>query len=190
MYGACASVLPASLRSCDGRQVAHLLQDSLGPAIDSITKQELDSVYKQVFKFLLSIWECREAQMKKTTQKERNGSSSSSTAVMFFDAMELAAVSVFKRIVLRLSDVAFKPMLWKLLDWANATGTKTGQACRIHVVYVIVNALVRFIFFAIFQLSFFILSTFSLPVVLALLLSFLLYVCACVDIDIDIIFMY
>ena len=41
-------------------QVAKILHNVLGPAVDAVSRRDLDVVYKQVFKFLLTIWECRE----------------------------------------------------------------------------------------------------------------------------------
>jgi len=49
--------------------------------------------------------------------------------------VEAAAISTFTSLVLRLSDSAFKPMLWKLIGWAGDKGT------RVHTVLSIALAL-------------------------------------------------
>jgi len=105
-----------------------LLASVIGRSIEAMSREDLKTNSKQVFKFFLIALDYR-------TKLTANGEDEADELV---ERAEQSIIQAFSRLVLRLSETTFKPMLWKLIDWAAQS---KSAGCRIHVLHRLVDAL-------------------------------------------------
>ena len=105
-----------------------LLASVIGRTIEAMGRDDLKTNSKQVFKFFLIALDYR-------TKLTANGEHEADELV---ERAEQSVIDAFSKLVLRLSETTFKPMLWKLIDWA---GQSKSAGCRVHVLHRLIDAL-------------------------------------------------